>query len=156
MLMLQGAMTGVFLAKDLLLFALFWDLMLIPVFLLMLGWGVPARGARAHGTAAWRYLIYNVAGGLALLLATAAFGVVNGSTDVIGNPHAARRDRRRLGPVDLRRLRVRVLDQDAGLAAAHLDARHLRRTAAAGRRGRSARCSRRPASTASSRSACRS
>jgi NADH-quinone oxidoreductase subunit M len=50
----------------------------------MLGWGVPARGARSHGTAAWRYLIYNVAGGLALLLATAAFGVVHGSTDVIG------------------------------------------------------------------------
>jgi len=84
MLVLQGAMNGVFLAKDLLLFALFWDLMLIPVFLLMLGWGMPARGTRAHGTAAWRYLIYNVAGGLTLLLATAAFGVVNGSTDVIG------------------------------------------------------------------------
>jgi NADH-quinone oxidoreductase subunit M len=85
MLVLQGAMTGVFLAKDLLLFALFWDLMLIPVFLLMLGWGTPARGARSHGTAAWRYLIYNVAGGLTLLLATAAFGVVSGSTDVIGS-----------------------------------------------------------------------
>jgi NADH-quinone oxidoreductase subunit M len=88
MLVLQGAMNGVFLAKDLLLFALFWDLMLIPVFLLMLGWGTPARGARSHGTAAWRYLIYNVAGGLTLLLATAAFGIVNGSTDVIG-AHAA-------------------------------------------------------------------
>jgi NADH-quinone oxidoreductase subunit M len=88
MLILQGAMNGVFLAKDLLLFALFWDLMLIPVFLLMLGWGMPARGARSRGTAAWRYLIYNVAGGLTLLLATAAFGVVNGSTDVIGL-HAA-------------------------------------------------------------------
>ena len=84
MLILQGAMNGVFLAKDLLLFALFWDLMLIPVFLLMLGWGVVPRGARSHGTAAWRYLIYNVAGGLTLLLATAAFGIVNGSTDVIG------------------------------------------------------------------------
>jgi NADH-quinone oxidoreductase subunit M len=88
MLILQGSMTGVFLAKDMLLFALFWDLMLIPVFLLMLGWGMPARGTRSHGTAAWRYLIYNVAGGLTLLLATAAFGVVNGSTDVIG-AHAA-------------------------------------------------------------------
>jgi NADH-quinone oxidoreductase subunit M len=87
MLVLQGAMNGVFLAKDLLLFALFWDLMLIPVFLLMLGWGTPARGSR-EGTAAWRYLIYNVAGGLTLLLATAAFGVVHGTTDVIGNPHA--------------------------------------------------------------------
>jgi NADH-quinone oxidoreductase subunit M len=84
MLVLQGAMSGVFLAKDLLPFALFWDLMLIPVFLMLLGWGVPARGTRSRGTAAWRYLIYNVVGGLALLLATAAFGVVHGTTDVIG------------------------------------------------------------------------
>ena len=87
MLVLQGAMNGVFLSKDMLLFALFWDLMLIPVFLLMLGWGMPTRGARSRGTAAWRYLIYNVCGGLTLLLATAAFGVVSGSTDVIGTLH---------------------------------------------------------------------
>jgi NADH-quinone oxidoreductase subunit M len=82
-LVLQGAMAGVFLAKDLLLFALFWDLMLVPVFLLMVGWGIPS-GGHGHRTAAWRYLIYNLAGGLCLLLATAAFGVVHGSTDVIG------------------------------------------------------------------------
>lgn len=89
MLILEGAMAGVFLSKDLLAFALFWDLMLIPVFLLMLGWGVPARtGPRVHGTAAWRYLIYNLVGGLCLLLATAAFGVVAGTTDVIGDPRA--------------------------------------------------------------------
>jgi NADH-quinone oxidoreductase subunit M len=56
--------------------------------LLMIGWGSPGGGPRREGTAAWRYLIYNLAGGLCLLLATAAFGVVNGSTDVIGNPHA--------------------------------------------------------------------
>jgi len=87
MLVLQGAMAGVFLAKDLLLFALFWDLMLVPVFMLMVGWGLPHSG-RGRSTAAWRYLIYNVVGGLCLLLATAAFGVVHGSTDVIGNPQA--------------------------------------------------------------------
>lgn len=89
MLLLQGTMSGVFLAKDLLVFALFWDFMLLPVFLLMLGWGRPSRGTMSHGTAAWRYLIYNVAGGLALLLATAAFGVVRGTTDVIGTSGGA-------------------------------------------------------------------
>jgi NADH-quinone oxidoreductase subunit M len=73
LLLLQGSMTGVFLARDLLLFALFWDLMLIPVFIVMIG-----------SPNAWRYLIYNAAGGLALLLATAAFGIVAGSTDVLG------------------------------------------------------------------------
>ena len=81
LLLLQGAMNGVFLARDLLLFALFWDLMLIPVFLVLIGAGPYAR-------AAWKYLIYNLTGGLALLLATAAFGLVAGTTDVIGNPNA--------------------------------------------------------------------
>ena len=37
MLVLQGAMTGVFVARDLMLFALFWDLMLMPVFLVLVG-----------------------------------------------------------------------------------------------------------------------
>ena len=41
-LVLEGTMMGVFAAKDLLLFALFWDLMLIPVFLIMIGWGADA------------------------------------------------------------------------------------------------------------------
>jgi len=83
LLVLQGAMNGVFLAKDLLLFALFWDLMLIPVFVVLV-----QAGPHAH--AAWKYLIYNLCGGLALLLATAAFGVVAGTTDVIGSgAHAA-------------------------------------------------------------------
>jgi NADH-quinone oxidoreductase subunit M len=77
MLILEGAMMGVFLAKDLLAFALFWDLMLLPVFFTLLGWG-------EHPATAWRYFIYNFAGGLTLLLATAAFGVLFGSTDVIG------------------------------------------------------------------------
>jgi NADH-quinone oxidoreductase subunit M len=81
LLVLQGAMNGVFLAKDVLLFALFWDLMLIPVFLVLIEAGPYAR-------AAWKYLLYNLAGGLALLLATAAFGVVAGTTDVIGDPNA--------------------------------------------------------------------
>ncbi len=77
MLLLEGSMMGLFLARDLLLFALFWDLMLIPVFLGLVGWG-------EHTATAWRYLIYNFAGGLTLLLATAAFGIAYGSTDVIG------------------------------------------------------------------------
>ncbi|MDQ2872821.1 MAG: NADH-quinone oxidoreductase subunit M [Candidatus Eremiobacteraeota bacterium] len=78
-LILEGTMLGVFCARDLLAFALFWDLMLIPVFFTLVGWG-------EHRETAWRYIIYNFAGGLTLLLATAAFGVLYGSTDVIGQP----------------------------------------------------------------------
>ncbi|HEY1729377.1 MAG TPA: NADH-quinone oxidoreductase subunit M [Candidatus Baltobacteraceae bacterium] len=76
MLLLEGSMLGLFLARDLLLFALFWDAMLIPVFLLMIAWSV-------HPATAWRFLIYNVTGGLLLLLATAAYGWLYGTTDVI-------------------------------------------------------------------------
>jgi len=90
MLLLQGAMTGVFVARDLLLFALFWDLMLIPVFLVLIAAAVPAGPReRPESATAWRYLVYNVTGGLALLLATAAYGILRGSTDVIGDAHAA-------------------------------------------------------------------
>ncbi len=81
MLMLEGTMLGLFLARDLLVFALFWDLMLVPVFFALIGWG-------EHPATAWRYFIYNFAGGLTLLLATAAFGVIYGSTDVIGRSGA--------------------------------------------------------------------
>ncbi|MBV8197025.1 MAG: NADH-quinone oxidoreductase subunit M [Candidatus Eremiobacteraeota bacterium] len=81
MLLLEGTMLGLFLARDLLLFALFWDLMLVPVFFVLVGWG-------EHPATAWRYFIYNFAGGLTLLLATAAFGVIYGSTDVIGRATA--------------------------------------------------------------------
>ena len=77
LLLLEGAMIGLFMARDLLVFALFWDLMLLPVFFVLVGWG-------QHVSTAWRYFIYNFAGGLTLLLATAAFGVLYGSTDVIG------------------------------------------------------------------------
>ncbi|HEY9086086.1 MAG TPA: NADH-quinone oxidoreductase subunit M [Candidatus Tyrphobacter sp.] len=79
LLILEGTMAGLFLARDLLLFALFWDAMLLPVFFVLLNW-------TAHPATAWRYFIYNFAGGLTLLLAVAAFGALYGSTDVIGNP----------------------------------------------------------------------
>ncbi|HUY40714.1 MAG TPA: NADH-quinone oxidoreductase subunit M [Candidatus Dormibacteraeota bacterium] len=78
LLLLEGTMAGLFLARDLLVFALFWDAMLLPVFFVILSWG-------EHPSVAWRYFIYNFAGGLALLLAVAGFGAVFGTTDVIGN-----------------------------------------------------------------------
>jgi NADH-quinone oxidoreductase subunit M len=77
MLLLLAGLIGVFVARDLLLFALFFDVMLLPVFIILIAWG-------PNTSTAWRYLVYNVAGGLGLLLATAAFGMVNHTTDVIG------------------------------------------------------------------------
>jgi len=80
LLLLEGTMMGVFTARDVLAFALFWDLMLIPPFFALVEWG-------AHRDTAWRFIIYNFSGGLTLLLATAAFGILSGSTDVIGSTH---------------------------------------------------------------------
>lgn len=80
LLLLEGAMMGVFTARDVLAFALFWDLMLIPPFFALVEWG-------GHRETAWRFIIYNFSGGLTLLLATAAFGILSGSTDVIGSTH---------------------------------------------------------------------
>ncbi len=79
LLLLEGTMAGLFLARDLLVFALFWDAMLLPVFFALLSWG-------ENPATAWRFFIYNFAGGLLLLLAVAAFGALTGTTDVIGNP----------------------------------------------------------------------
>jgi NADH-quinone oxidoreductase subunit M len=79
LLFLEGAMAGLFLARDLLLFAIFWDAMLLPVFFVLLGWN-------ERPNTAWRYFIYNFAGGLVLLLGVAGFGALYGTTDVIGNP----------------------------------------------------------------------
>lgn len=77
LLLLESCMLALFLTRDILVFALAWDIMLIPVFLCLVHWA-------GHSQAAWRYFIYNFSGGLALLLATAAFGVLYGTTDVIG------------------------------------------------------------------------
>ncbi len=70
---LGAAATGLFLARNLVLFYVFWELTLIPAYFLLVGWGGPGRQA-----AAWRFLLYNIGGSVALLLGIAAlvaFGV---------------------------------------------------------------------------------
>ncbi len=64
--LLGGAASGLFLARDLMLFYIFWEGMLIPAYFLLLGFG--GAGARQ---AAWRFLLYNVGGSVALLLGLA-------------------------------------------------------------------------------------
>ena len=64
LLAFETTLLGLFSAADLLLFYIYWDLMLIPVFLLLSGYAGTEQARRA----AWGYLIYNGAGGLVLLL----------------------------------------------------------------------------------------
>ncbi|HZN57197.1 MAG TPA: proton-conducting transporter membrane subunit, partial [Planctomycetota bacterium] len=63
-LLLETGMIGVFVAMDLLLFYVFWEVMLIPMYLLIGVWG---SGNRIQ--AAVKFFLYTVAGSLLMFLA---------------------------------------------------------------------------------------
>src|SRR2546426_745624 len=60
----HGGVTGVFTAMDLFLFFIFWEIELIPMFLLIILWGGPRRVY-----AAWKFLLFTIAASALLLLA---------------------------------------------------------------------------------------
>src|SRR4029079_19072630 len=62
-LVLESAVMGVFTAVDLLLFFLFWELELIPMFLIIGIWG----GAR-RDYAAFKFILYTIAGSAFMLV----------------------------------------------------------------------------------------
>jgi NADH-quinone oxidoreductase subunit M len=64
MLLLEGAMIGVFISLDLFLFYLFWDAMLIPMYFLIGVWGYEPRIY-----AAVKFMLYTMAGSVLMLLA---------------------------------------------------------------------------------------
>ena len=62
-LLLETGMIGVFAALDLVLFYIFWEVMLIPMYLLIGVWGGPRRVY-----AAVKFILYTVAGSLLMLV----------------------------------------------------------------------------------------
>ncbi|MFN2463799.1 MAG: NuoM family protein [Candidatus Dormibacteria bacterium] len=64
LLILDIGVTGVFTAMDLLLFFIYWEIELIPMFLLIMVWG----GAR-RVYAAWKFLLYTIGASAFLFLA---------------------------------------------------------------------------------------
>jgi NADH-quinone oxidoreductase subunit M len=70
LLFLTGSIVGVFAAQDLLLFYVFFEAMLIPIYVLIGVWGGPRR-LRATAT----FVIYTMAGSLLMLAAIIAFGL---------------------------------------------------------------------------------
>ena len=64
LLLLQTGMTGVFVALDLFLFYVFWEVMLLPMYFLIGIWG----GARKE-YAAIKFFLYTLAGSVLMLLA---------------------------------------------------------------------------------------
>ncbi len=77
MLMLTGAIVGVFTAQDLLLFYAFFEAMLIPLYVLIGVWGGPGR-LRATLT----FVIYTVVGSLLMLASIVVFGLQQGTFDL--------------------------------------------------------------------------
>jgi NADH-quinone oxidoreductase subunit M len=77
LLFLAAATIGVFTAQDLLLFYLFFEAMMIPLYVLIGAWGGPGRlGATI------KFVIYTLAGSLLMLVAVIAFGLEQGTFDL--------------------------------------------------------------------------
>ena len=70
LLLLQAATLGIFCALDTVLCFVFWELTLLPIYLLLARWGATPGSARA----AARYFLIMLAGGVPLLLAASSPG----------------------------------------------------------------------------------
>src|ERR687890_2753033 len=77
MLLLTGAIVGVFTAQDLLLFYAFFEAMLIPLYVLIGVWGGAGRLA-----ATLKFVIYTVVGSLLMLAAIVVYGLQQGTFDL--------------------------------------------------------------------------
>src|SRR6266568_1960652 len=77
MLVLETGVLGVFTSLDLLLFFLFWEVELIPMYLLISIWGT---GRKEY--AAMKFLIYTIAGSALMLVGLLALGLTTGTFDV--------------------------------------------------------------------------
>lgn len=73
-LMLQVAMTGVFLAQDLVLFFVFWESSLVPMYFLIGAWGGERRVY-----AAIKFFLFTMSGSILMLLAIIWLGTQGGS-----------------------------------------------------------------------------
>jgi NADH-quinone oxidoreductase subunit M len=77
MLVLETGVLGVFTSLDLLLFFLFWEVELLPMYLLISIWGT---GRKEYS--AMKFLIYTIAGSALMLVGFLALGLTAGTFDV--------------------------------------------------------------------------
>jgi NADH-quinone oxidoreductase subunit M len=76
-LFLETGMLGVFMARDLLIFFVFWEIGLVPMYFLINQWGSANRNY-----ASMKFMIYTMGGSLGLLLAIQLLGVLFGNYDL--------------------------------------------------------------------------
>ena len=129
MALAETAVLGAFMAQDLALFVVFFDLMLVPFYFLIGAWGEYRRVP-----ATMKLVIYTLAGSLLMLAGAIALGVLSG-TDSGQDVSFLLSDleQRTLGEDTqswiFRAVRARVPGQDAGVPVPRLDARRLPRRA---------------------------
>ena len=77
LMLMTSACVGVFLALDFVLFYIFWEAMLVPMFLLIAVWGGPERRY-----ASLKFFLYTLAGSTLLLVAMVAFYLAGGTFSI--------------------------------------------------------------------------
>jgi NADH-quinone oxidoreductase subunit M len=77
-LLLETAMLGVFVSLDLLLFFVFWEVGLVPMYFLIAQWG-----GKNRNYASLKFILFTMGGSLGLLLATQMMGMLTGSFDLL-------------------------------------------------------------------------
>jgi NADH-quinone oxidoreductase subunit M len=77
-MVLETAMLGVFVSLDLLLFFVFWEFGLVPMYFLIAQWG-----GKNRNYASLKFILFTMGGSLGLLLATQMMGMLTGSFDLL-------------------------------------------------------------------------
>ena len=128
LLVLQTGMLGAFMSLDFLLFFLFWEVMLVPMYFLIGIWGSANRLYSAI-----KFFLYTLVGSVVMLLGILALYFYNHSVDrrVHVRRHAVPAAERAVRPavVDLPRVLPRLRDQGADVPVPHLAARRAHRRA---------------------------
>ncbi|MCA9935502.1 MAG: NADH-quinone oxidoreductase subunit M [Anaerolineales bacterium] len=77
-LVLEGAMLGLFASLDLIIFFIYWEFGLVPMYFLIRLWG-----GKDRVYASFKFMIYTMAGSLGLLLSIQVMGLATGTFDII-------------------------------------------------------------------------
>ena len=142
LLLFETGSMGVFVAMDLMVFFLFYELTLVPMYFLINQWGsLPKSGVKFSGRfyASTKFMIYSFGGTLGMLLATQLIGWSSGTyniAELTASWPLFRQGDALLGidvsaveSTGIRRLFRRLLHQSANLALPYLAARCPRRGA---------------------------
>ena len=121
-LLLETLMVGTFSALDLVLFYLFFEGGLIPMFLIIGVWGGPRRVY-----ASFKFFLYTLLGSVLMLLAIMALYWNAGTTDIPTLMHTA--VPRQLADLGVAGVLCLLCGEDADVAGAHLASRRARRGA---------------------------